>query len=170
MERDTFYRQLRADSARRYKEFDAASMETLFDLVQTFMVIESRIAGLIQPHGLTLSGLNVLAILRQHPGGIPLNRLSHLLLVSRANITGVIDSVVRKGLVETSAHATDRRVRLARITRKGEAFLDRYYPAHYVEISKLFKVLNRTEKNQMIKLLAKLRQHVQALPALRGES
>ena len=122
---------------------------------------------MLQTYGLTLSGLNVLAILRMHKEGAPLNRLSHLLLVSRANITGVIDSLVRKGLVATSGHATDRRVRLARITPKGETFLNRYYPPHYVEISRIFKGLNTVEKKQIIGLLSKLRHYVMALPPLR---
>ncbi len=117
MDRETFYQNMRSSNAKRYKTFDVVSVNAWFSLIQTFAMGESRVAARIQAAGMTLAGLNVLSILRQHgPEGCPLNTLSYFLLVSRANITGLIDSLARRGFVIRPCLAHDRRVILAKIT------------------------------------------------------
>ena len=158
MLREDYYRAYRAQSARRYREFDPQSMEVLFDLIQTYTMAEACVMNRLHTYGMTLPGMNILSILRQQaPAGCPLHALSQLLLVTRANITGVVDSLVRKGFVTRQDHATDRRVVLAKITREGEKWLDHYLPAHYAMIRQMLSGLNRREKSTLAGLLTKLR-------------
>ncbi len=81
-------------------------------------------------YGLSKSTLNILMLLRHGPAdGMQLHDLGELLLVSRANITGLIDHLEEKGYVKRVVDAGDRRARYARITKKAEALLDRIHPA-----------------------------------------
>jgi len=158
-DREAFYETLRMEYAKRYKTFDPSSVEVLFNILQTFAMGEARLAARIQRKGLTLSGLNVLTILRRYGAqGCPQNLLSHLLLVSRANITGVIDSLVRKGFVIRQDHVHDRRVILAKITADGDEWLDQYLPDHYKEIRDMFSGVSHQEKQELSRLLLKLRR------------
>ena len=52
------------------------------------------------------------------------NEISQLMLVSRANITGLVDSLVRQGLVERTNDPHDRRVNMVKILPKGEKLLE----------------------------------------------
>jgi len=156
--REAFYVDLRRDFARRSKRFDPLSAETCFNLAQTFTRCEAFYTERAQTTGLTLPGLNVLIILRKHgDAGCALNVLSNLLVVSRANITGLVDSLVHKGLVTRAEHPEDRRVVLARITEKGEDLLASYMPIHHDVTRDITAPLTLQEKESLIKLLTKIR-------------
>lgn len=158
-DRDKFYEGLRAKYAKRYKGFDALATEAGYNLLQTWAMGDARLSMKAQEYGMTLAGINVLCILLEHgQAGCPLNTLSRMLLVSRANITGLVDSLVRHGYVTRQDHASDRRVVLAKITETGEAFLHKYLPVHYKEVGGLFAGLSAGEKQTLIKLLTKLRR------------
>ena len=156
--REAYYNRLRCDYVKRYKAYDPLSAEVMYSLLQTFSLAEARLMNRLHEHAMTLSGMNVLSVLRNHgEGGCPLNTLSQLLLVTRANVTGLVDGLVRKGFVTRQAHATDRRVILARITKEGEKWLDVYMPLHCAEVRAMLSGLNQREKTQLIELLNKLR-------------
>ena len=156
--REAFYVDLRRDFARRTRRFDPLSAEMCFNLAQTFSRCEALFTERAQSTGLTMSGLNVLIILRKHgAAGCALNVLSSLLVVSRANITGLVDSLVRKGLVTRMEHPEDRRVVLAHITRKGEELLASYMPTHHGITRDVAGALTLEEKETLIKLLTKIR-------------
>jgi DNA-binding MarR family transcriptional regulator len=159
LQREQFYDELRARMARRYKTMDPLSMASLFNLIHTFTMGEARLAKRIASYGLTLPGLNTLVLLRDYqPAGLPLNELSRLQLVSRANITGLMDSLIKKGFVKRTAHPKDRRVIMATITKAGDRWLDHYLPGHYTEIRAMFSGLTVAEKKQFIALHTKLRR------------
>jgi len=158
-DREEFYEGLRAKYAKRYKGFDVLATEAGYNLVQTWALGDARLSAKAQERRMTLPGINVLCILREYEqAGCPLNILSRMLLVSRANVTGLVDSLVRHKYVTRHDFAGDRRVILAKITKSGETFLDHYLPIHYQEVGHLFSGLSAGEKQTLIKLLTKIRR------------
>src|SRR5437764_4287034 len=76
----------------KYAEFDRTSVELLLNLVYTYDVIHSHLARKIESHGLSSGTFNVLTILSRYGAeGCQMSELGELLLVSRANITGLVD-------------------------------------------------------------------------------
>src|SRR5437763_416018 len=134
---DYYWRKVRTQGE-RYREFHWSSVELLLNLIYSYDVVSSYLATSLNKHNLSLSALNVLMILsRSENKSCPLHELGELLLVSRSNITGLIDCLEKKGLVERVAVADDRRVRLAQITSAGEKLLESFLPDHYAEIHQL---------------------------------
>jgi len=86
-----------------------------------------------------------------------LHDLGELLLVSRANITGLIDHLEGKELVKRIVDSHDRRARLARITKKGQALLDEFMPIHFRNIRTLLEGLTVEDKAALARLLKGLR-------------
>lgn len=159
---ETYYRQRARLHGRRHREFHWPSMELLFNLIYTYDVIESRLARRLGAHGLSLSAFNVLMVLsRSGPEGCALYELSRLLVVSRANITGLVDSLVEKRLVERLEHLKDRRVRIARITQKGEKLLEEVLPGYYQMVRKMLCGISREESRVLNNLLSRARKSVQ---------
>lgn len=72
----------------------------------------------------------------------------------------MVDLLVRRGLVERVEDAADRRVRLVRLTRAGERFLDELLPAYYASVRELFAGMSDKEKRLLSELLTKLRHVV----------
>jgi MarR family 2-MHQ and catechol resistance regulon transcriptional repressor len=162
--RERYYNDRVREHGQRYPEFHLPSVQVLLNLVYTYDVTATRLARGLGEHGLSLSAFNLLMILsRSASGGCPLYEIGELLLVSRANITGLMDCLERKALVERAADNRDRRVRVARITRKGQALLELLLPGHYSDVKVACSGLSNSEKGQLHALLTKLRLSVQSI-------
>ena len=163
--RDRFFEETQKFHANRTAGFDPSVMAVWFNMIQTFIAIESRVAARVQGHGLTLPGMNVLGVLCLHePEGLPLNELSNYLTVSRANVTGLVDNLARKGYVKRVDHPTDRRICLARLTSKGKQWLDGFLPGHFKAIKGILASLKKAEKETLVQLLTKVRKNILAVP------
>ena len=152
------YYEERVRKSARFEEFHLPSVELLLNLIYTYDVLETRLSRVLGTYCLSLSGFNILMILNSmNPDGCQLHELGELLLVSRANVTGLVDSLEQKGMVERCLDQRDRRVRLARITTAGVEFLESMLPHYYVEVRKLLSGFDDADKSTLSDLLAKLR-------------
>jgi MarR family 2-MHQ and catechol resistance regulon transcriptional repressor len=148
--------------SRNYREFHWPSVELIVNLFYTYDVIHTRVAREAGRAGLSTAAFNVLMILTRYgEGGCPMHELGELLLVSRANVTGLVDSLERRGLVARAACGEDRRVRLVRMTDAGAGLLEGLLPRHYGEVRAALRGLSAKEKSDLSRLLTKLRHGVQ---------
>jgi MarR family 2-MHQ and catechol resistance regulon transcriptional repressor len=161
--RETYYHNRVRDAGSRYAGFDLASVEMYLSFLYANDVLLQVLNRCMSEYGLSKSTVNILMLLRHGPAeGMQLHDLGELLLVSRANITGLIDHLEEKGYVRRVVDAQDRRARYARITGKGEALLDEFMPVHYRTIKTLLQDLTGEEKLALIHLLKKVRASVSA--------
>lgn len=157
--RESFYHERVSESGPRYAGFDLLSTRTVLDLIYTYDVFHQASARYMADYGLSKSSLNILMLLRHGPvEGMQLHDLGELLLVSRANITGLIDSLLERGWVERIVDPNDRRVRYARITQQAEALLDEFVPVHFRHVKTLLQDLSGEEKETLSALLRKARR------------
>ncbi len=160
--REEYYGEGARRYGRRYKNFHWTSVEILFNLIYTYDVTATHLARRLSTHELSLSAFNVLMILNRSEGkGCALRELSDLLLVTRANVTGLVDCLVERKLVERFEDKRDRRIRIARITDRGEKLLETILPDYYSMVRELARGLNKDEKAALSKLLTKMRESVQ---------
>ena len=131
--RESFYQTRLPEMAERYPGFDLSSAEVMLNLFYTYDVVTACSSKLLAEHGLAKSSFNILLNLRHGPSeGMLLHDLGEVLLMTRANVTGLIDHLEERALVKRVVDATDRRARFARITKKGEALLDEVKaPLHF---------------------------------------
>ena len=156
--RELFYHERLRQAGPGYANFDLASTGLSLDLIYTCEMFQQAMARYFADFGLSRAGLNVLMVLR-HSGtdGMQLHELGELLLVSRANITGLVDHLEQKGYVKRVVDATDRRARYARITKKAATLLDEFIPVHYRNLNMLLQGLADGEKEMLQGLLKKVR-------------
>jgi MarR family 2-MHQ and catechol resistance regulon transcriptional repressor len=159
--RELFYHERLREAGPGYANFDLVSTELSLDLIHTCEVFQQVMARYFADFGLSRASLNVLMVLR-HSGrdGMQLHELGELLLVSRANITGLVDHLEEKGYVTRVVNEMDRRARYARITKKAAALLDEFIPVHYRNINMLLQGLADGEKAMLQRLLKKMRASV----------
>src|SRR2546421_7029098 len=152
----------------KYEEFHWPSVELLINLAYTYEVIHSHLARRLDEHSLSLGAFNVLMVLsRFEDEGCPMHELGELLLVSRANVTGLVDYLARRKFVERTEDERDRRVRLVRLTKAGEKLLESILPGHYARVREMLRSVSNKDKELLSKLLLKLRHSTQR--ALRGQ-
>lgn len=162
-ERHSFYNSLLREEGPRHEGFDFSSSRVVLDLALTYDALHQILSRYMGDFGLSKSTYNVLMLLRNGPvEGMQLHDLGEMLVVSRANITGLIDSLEDRGCVKRSVDVNDRRVRYAKITPAGEKLLDDFAPVHFTNLGILMQELTVEEKGLLAKLLGKTRHSLAA--------
>jgi MarR family 2-MHQ and catechol resistance regulon transcriptional repressor len=169
--RDALYHNRLRQYGGLYAGFDLASMETMVSLLYTYDLLHQATSRYMAEYGLSKSSINILMLLRHGPAvGMQLHELGELLLVSRANITGLIDHLEDKGYATRSVSPEDRRSRYARITKSAEALLDEFIPVHYGKVKSMLQGLSDDEKETLSHLLKKARASIRRHHASELES
>jgi MarR family 2-MHQ and catechol resistance regulon transcriptional repressor len=161
--REAYYHDRIRQAGPQYASFDLPSAEIYLSLRCTEDVLQQACWQYLGPCGVSKSSVNLLMLLRHGPPeGMQLHDLGELMLVSRANITGLIDHLEQKEYVTRRVDRHDRRARFARITKKGEELLNKFMPVHYRNIRAMLQGLSETEKGTLLGLLKKTRESITA--------
>ena len=78
----------------------------------------------------TLPQFDLLSQLFREPGGLRLGELSKRTMVTNGNVTGLVDRLVADGLIVREALGGDRRVTVAKLTKRGSAAFADMAEAH----------------------------------------
>jgi DNA-binding MarR family transcriptional regulator len=117
--------------------------------------LERRLAEVLGPLGLTLAQFDVLMTLC-HGDGITQQDLAERLLVTKANVVGLLDRVCAAGWVERRPDPEDRRANRIYLTDAGRKLAAEAHPDQHGLIKRLFEGLTEPELRQMHGLLARL--------------
>jgi MarR family 2-MHQ and catechol resistance regulon transcriptional repressor len=159
--REAFYHDKIRQAGPQYASFDLPSAEIYLSLRSTEHVLQQACGQYLAHYGLSKSSVNLLMLLRHGPQeGMQLHDLGELMLVSRANITGLIDHLEHKEYVTRVVDRHDRRARFARITKKGEDLLDVFMPLHFRNMKSMLQGLSEIEKATLLGLLKKTRESI----------
>src|SRR3954465_8005744 len=125
-------------------------------------VVRSRLR---EQFGTTLPRFDLMAQLERHAEGLKMNELSRLLMVTGGNVTTIVDQLEKEGLVERLAEPGDRRAFCIRLTRAGGKAFAEMARAHEEWVIELLAGLTRKEHEELLKLLAKVKQHAMEVTA-----
>lgn len=102
------------------RPFRSAQQEATLALLRTADVVRRRIAGVIEPCGITVQQYNVLRIiLGAGKDGIPTLDIAERMIERAPGITRLLDRLEAKKLVRRQRCATDRRQVMCWITEPG---------------------------------------------------
>ena len=100
---------VRDDFERVYPAASRHATECAMNLVKTGDMVVSRVATLVSPFGITPAGGLVLSMLAEAGEPLPQSGIRQRLLVSGPTVTGVLDSLERRGLVRRRFQPAARR-------------------------------------------------------------
>jgi DNA-binding MarR family transcriptional regulator len=150
----------RADRETIARSEDHHALRIWLRLLTCTQLIERQVRSrLREQFGSTLPRFDLMAQLERHPEGLKMNELSRLLMVTGGNITAIVDQLETEGLVERLDDADDRRAFRIRLTRAGERGFAEMARAHEEWVVELLAGLSRREQDDLLKLLAKVKQH-----------
>jgi MarR family transcriptional regulator, 2-MHQ and catechol-resistance regulon repressor len=132
----------------------------VYAVLRTHSSLAPHIDRGLRELNLTGAQLNLLLLLREAGSeGMPLSDIGRSLVVTKANVTGLMDRLEREELVRRDTHA-DRRITLAKLTDKGMSLLETALPRREKVLAEVLGGLTRAEKQQLITLLSKLRRGI----------
>jgi DNA-binding MarR family transcriptional regulator len=148
-------------SSERFGVADFDTINAVLTLKRTATDLENFFAGYCKQADLSPGRLNVLMALNASPDkAMALSEIGEYLVVTRPNITGLIDGLVDDGLVKRVDHPDDRRMVLAQLTPAGREFMRTFVPFHHRALNAIMSVMTKQDKRQLVLLLDKLRAHL----------
>jgi DNA-binding MarR family transcriptional regulator len=139
---------------------DHSALRIWLRLLTCTQLIERRVrSGLREEFGTTLPRFDLMAQLERHRDGLKMNEISRMLMVTGGNVTTIVDQLEKEGLVERLDEPDDRRAFRIRLTRVGDKSFAEMARAHEQWVVELLSGLSRREHDELLKLLAKLKQH-----------
>ena len=135
---------------------------------QAFLRTFGLLERVMQPHfahfGISASQWAVLRTLhRAEQQGLPGLRLTDLgerLIIRAPSVTGVVDRLVRAGLVAREASTRDLRSKVVSLTSEGRRLLEGAMPAHRQQVDRVLSGLAMPEQEQLRGLLTKMWAHL----------
>jgi DNA-binding MarR family transcriptional regulator len=128
----------------------------------TYKLMHRNITALLAEEGLTQPQFYALRVMARH-GPTPMKTLSDELWVTAANITGIVDRLESKGLIERAASKEDRRTTIVTLTAKGRKLQEGVAKKYTKFIQKALQKLSREEQETLRGLLARLQDEMSDL-------
>lgn len=110
----------------------------------------------------TLPRFDLMAQLYRHPDGLKMGELSQRLMVTGGNVTGIVDQLVREGLLTRDPDARDRRAWRVALTAAGRKSFARMAGEHERWVVELMSGLPEAERETLHHLLGRLKTTVTA--------
>ena len=145
---------------------DHRSLRIWLRLLTCTQLIEGQVRSRLRGRfATTLPRFDLMAQLERHPEGLKMNELSRMLMVTGGNVTAIVDQLEKEGLVERLDEPADRRAFRIRLTRAGEKSFTEMARAHEEWVVELLAGMSRREQDELLKLLAKVKQHAAEVEA-----
>lgn len=143
--------------AQRYPDADVSAVATFLHLLRVATDLSNALDSCLSQYGLLQGRWWVLILLMREEESIAApSMLAEKAGVSRATMTGLIDSLERDGLVERIFDPVDRRRISVRLTLSGQSKLDEVMPDYYRRLRKLMSGLNEADRNLLHSMLKRL--------------
>ena len=141
----------------KQEKFSSVEQEGLLNLFIASNYLHSKLEIVCNNFQITLAQFNVLRILKgAHPNGYPRHEIIRRMFEPAPDVTRLIDRLIKEGLVERYESKEDRRLSLARITKKGIALLTKINPEVDKFLLDYASMLTKSEKEILSIILEKL--------------
>jgi MarR family 2-MHQ and catechol resistance regulon transcriptional repressor len=88
--------------------------------------------------------------------GLPCSEITARTLITKGTLTGVIDRLEEKGLVQRWSDSDDARKIIVDLTRLGQRVFEREYPRYLAQLKPRFEPFSERDLSQAVALLERL--------------
>ena len=149
--------------AQRYPEADVSAIATFLHLLRVATDLSFALDQCLSRHGLLQGRWWVLILLmREETKTSTPSMLADKTGVTRATMTGLLDSLERDGLLERIFDHSDRRSISIKLTSQGEAKLDEVMPDYYSRLRECMAGLNEEQRMLLQEQLKQINANIGA--------
>ena len=133
------------------------ALAVIREIVRAYQAFSDFSLQDIRRFGLSGPEFDVLATLGNQPG-MTFKDIGENTLITKTTLTGVVDRLEQKGLVERRPCPEDRRCMRAVLTEKGDELFREVFPEHVERLRGRLAGLSDTEREQVLATLGKVRR------------
>jgi DNA-binding MarR family transcriptional regulator len=155
------------EAARHFPDLDPSACEAYLNLLRAGDEAYRQSESYFNEHDISPGRFTVLMLLYDKMRAEPLPQtpadLAEKAGVTRATITGLVDTLVKDGLVTREHDSGDRRMMLVHLTHKGHETLREVLPGHFKRMATLMAPLSEHERKTLVRLLNKVAGQASAM-------
>lgn len=144
------------DFEKRYLDASPKATEAAMNLILTADLMEKNIAALLTQFDLSPASGLVLSLLADSETPLSPNKIADHLIISRASVTSLLDSLEKRDYARRRPHPTDRRMIWVEPTELGRQIADDFRPVVHQHQKTWLDVLNEKEQEQLVDMLHRL--------------
>lgn len=138
---------------------DPSICELFLNILHTGDLAARSEADFLAVHGLNQARMIILVLLdNAETGSMRSSELADHANVSRATMTGLLDTLEKADLLSRAPDPHDRRASNVKITKKGEKLLHKVQPLQSRWAQEILSPLSRGERDELVRLLQKTQQ------------
>lgn len=157
------------EASKHHPDLDPSACEVFLQLLHTGDQVHRHESEYLKSHSIAQGRFGVLMLLGrqgkncsgEQPPTTPAE-LADAAGVTRATMTGLIDTLERDQLVSRKTDPADRRTLRVSLTEKGEQLMERLLPGYFRHITAAMTNLSEEERRTLVQLLGKIQD---AIPA-----
>jgi MarR family 2-MHQ and catechol resistance regulon transcriptional repressor len=131
-------------------------------LMKAFRSVAAFASKSIESSHLNDSDFRVLEVLL-HKGPLPVNVIGPKVFLTPGSISVAVDRLYERGLVTREDCERDRRLKYVNLTPEGRQLIESVFTEHAKQMDELMRVLNKTEREQLVETLKRLGKHAESL-------
>lgn len=148
------------EASKQFPDLQPAACEAFMHLSRAGEEITRVMNSHFAAHNITHGRFLVMMLLMEKGGDCPRPstpaELADLASVSRATITGLLDTLERDGFILRRPDPEDRRQMSVHLTFKGQSFMHDVLPGHFRLVTQLMGNLSPNEQQTLSRLLTKV--------------
>ena len=139
-------------------------------MVETWKVWKKGVEKNLERINLGSTEYSILRYLTEE-GNMPMVQMANNIMVTQGWITGLIDSMEKRNLVERTRSKDDRRVIELNITKEGSKVFEKAKKVHMEYIANCIKHMDDETVSSTVKLLKDLRSNIEdaEMPEIKNE-
>ena len=126
------------------------------ELVQAYQAFEEHSSAHIRGMGLTMTQFDIVATLGNQPP-MTCKELGEKTLISKGPMTGVLERLEIKGLIEKLINDEDGRSYKIGLSKAGDKLFKKVFPEHVEYLGKAFGKLTKKELEQAVTVLKEVK-------------
>jgi len=144
-------------------DVDASAVELGINFMAASELASSRMESVLAPFGLRKGGFNLLMVLAGAESPITPTQIGERIVARGATITGLVDTLVRRGYAERAADPSDRRRVLVSITPKGRDVVADASAVMFRSDEEVMAIFTQAERERLTRMLGRLQNHLKQL-------
>jgi DNA-binding MarR family transcriptional regulator len=150
----------------KLKSASPSSYDALLQLLRTADAIWDASRVFFERWGLSPSQFNVLNLLHSAPAGLSQSDLSRQLITHRSNVTGLVDRLEKRGLLQRKDATGDRRAYRVVLTAPGTKLLKQILPKYYEKAEHVWDGVSREGISELLAHLDQVARNAAAIVRL----
>ena len=155
------------EAARLFPDLDPSACEVFLHLLRTGDEVFGVESSYLVSKGISQGRFTVLMLLTRPGRELDCAQqvsnpaeLAERAGVTRATMTGLIDTLVKDGFVRREPAPNDRRMMSVSLTEEGQRLMGQILPGYFRRVARMMRHLTETERRTMVQLLSKIQQGI----------